>query len=307
MKNRMTPQWILVFLTVAVLLLAASSVRAHSPNKVVLDFDEGEKILNVNVVHNVRNVSSHYVEKIMVWVNGKQASEKSYERQDTAGEQKEKFEMKNVKPGDEVRVKAECSIAGSAEASLTIKEKGEKKAEEMKKPGREHKPDEMLKPGTKAPLFKLKDQNGNMVELKKFRNKKNVVLIFYPADDTPGCTKQLCAVRDDIADFSKLDAVVFGVNPQGAESHKNFVKKYNFPFPLLIDKNEKVIKAYGAKGEKYTKRTVYGINRKGEIVFAKRGMPSNKEILKAFKKEKMYSHEKHEHEKHEHEKKQKED
>jgi peroxiredoxin Q/BCP len=141
-----------------------------------------------------------------------------------------------------------------------------------------------VKVGNAAPLFVLKDQEGTTVTLKDFRGKKNVVLVFYPGDDTPGCTKQLCAIRDDFEDFKSTDTVVFGVNPADAQSHKAFIEKQKYPFPLLVDEKSEVAKAYNAKGLLFTKRTVYGIDKDGKIVFAQRGMPANKEILAAFKK-----------------------
>ena len=148
---------------------------------------------------------------------------------------------------------------------------------------RQRKPSQMLTVGEKAPAFSLLDQSGNPVTLDEHRGKRNVVLIFYPANKTPGCTKQLCAVRDQFELFTNNNTVVFGVNPQGAESHQRFTDKHNFPFPLLVDREKEVVSAYGCKGALATKRTVYGIDKEGIIVFARRGMPSNEEVLEAFK------------------------
>ena len=144
-------------------------------------------------------------------------------------------------------------------------------------------PSRLLSVGEEAPAFSLMDQAGNPVTSAEFRGKKNVVLVFYPGDNTPGCTKQLCAVRDQFELFTADDTVVFGVNPQGAESHRRFIAKYDFPFPLLVDREKTVVSAYGCKGVLVTKRTVYGIDKEGIIVFASRGMPSNEEVLEAFK------------------------
>ena len=80
------------------------------------------------------------------------------------------------------------------------------------------------------------------------------------------------------------DTVVFGINPQDSASHRKFIDRYNFPFPLLVDREKRVVSAYGCRGALMGKRTVYGINKEGIIVFARRGMPSNKEILAAFRK-----------------------
>ncbi|MFH1417561.1 MAG: peroxiredoxin [Planctomycetota bacterium] len=148
---------------------------------------------------------------------------------------------------------------------------------------RESETTRLLSVGEQAPDFSLEDQAGNLVTLREFRGGRNVVLIFYPGDDTPGCTKQLCAVRDQFGMFRDNDTAVFGVNPQDSKSHQRFIKAYDFPFPLLVDRGKKVASAYGCKGMLMTKRTVYGINKEGAIVFARRGKPSNEEIIAAFK------------------------
>ena len=148
---------------------------------------------------------------------------------------------------------------------------------------RQRKPSQMLTVGDKAPAFSLPDQSGKVVTLEGHRGKRNVVLVFYPGDKTPGCTRQLCIVRDQFDLFSRNDTAVFGVNPQGAESHQRFAQKHSFPFPLLVDRDKEVLSAYGCKGILVTKRTVYGIDKEGTIVFASRGMPANEEVLDAFK------------------------
>ena len=129
-----------------------------------------------------------------------------------------------------------------------------------------HKPDQIRTVGKTAPDFKLKDHTGKAVELSKFRGEKNVILVFYPRDETPGYTKQLCTIRDDFAQFKAADAVVFGINPQGAEPHSQFVEKFQFPFPLLIDGDKEVVAAYGCKGMLMTQRTVYGIDKEGKML-----------------------------------------
>jgi peroxiredoxin Q/BCP len=146
-----------------------------------------------------------------------------------------------------------------------------------------NKPSQLLRVGDKAPGFSLKDPKGNPVTLSEFSGKKNVVLVFYPRDNTPGCTKQLCAIRDDFSLFADNETIVFGINPQDSESHTEFIDRHRFPFPLLADDEKKVVSAYGCRGILMTKRTVYGIDKEGTIVFARRGMPSNEEILEAFK------------------------
>jgi peroxiredoxin Q/BCP len=138
----------------------------------------------------------------------------------------------------------------------------------------------MLTIGSTAPQFACVSSNGDTVKLVDFRGKKNVVLVFYPGDQTPGCTKQLCALRDEYSKFDNKETVIFGVNPADARSHKKFIEKRRFPFALLADANRTAAKLYGANGL-FIKRTVYVIDKKGVVVFAKRGMPSVAEILAA--------------------------
>lgn len=110
--------------------------------------------------------------------------------------------------------------------------------------------------GKTAPAFTLTDASGKKVSLKDFRG-KNVVVYFYPKDDTPGCTKEACGFRDSWKKLQKLDTVVLGISPDDAESHKKFATKYKLPFTLLCDPNKKVMEKYGAWGEKmmYGKKT----------------------------------------------------
>ena len=144
--------------------------------------------------------------------------------------------------------------------------------------------------GSKAPTFSLKDQNGETINLDTALSTGPVVLIFYPGDQTPGCTIQLCAIRDDWSKFEKAGIRVFGINPADAESHAAFAKKQNYQFPLLVDESRKVAKAYDTEQDilitKIIKRTVVGIEKDGRIVFYRQGLPKNTEILKAFKEAK---------------------
>ena len=137
--------------------------------------------------------------------------------------------------------------------------------------------------GSTAPAFTLKTSAGDSVSLKQFLGKKNVLLIFYPGDDTPGCTAQLCAIRDDYATFKKTNTVVFGVNHADKASHDAFIHKFGFQFPLLIDKDRKVSKKYGAIknmfGHESIRRSVVLIDKKGKLAYVKRGMPTDAEIL----------------------------
>ncbi len=144
----------------------------------------------------------------------------------------------------------------------------------------EHDPSQMLEVGEKAPEFTAVDSDGVTHSLSDYTGKKNLVLVFYPGDNTPGCTRQLCSIRDDWAGFESADVAVLGVNPQDADSHTKFIQKYNFPFPLLVDLDGTIIREYGARGTAgFTQRTVYGIDKSGTIVFAQRGMQNNNELL----------------------------
>jgi peroxiredoxin Q/BCP len=111
--------------------------------------------------------------------------------------------------------------------------------------------------GKAAPAFTLSDASGKKVSLADFAG-KNVILYFYPKDDTPGCTKEACGFRDSWKQIQKLNTVVLGVSADNAESHKKFAAKYKLPFPLLSDPDRKVMSKYGAYGEKmmYGKKTV---------------------------------------------------
>lgn len=138
----------------------------------------------------------------------------------------------------------------------------------------------MVKIGDTAPDFTLVSDKGDTVRLGDYRGKKHVVLVFYPGDQTPVCTKQLCEIRDDFASFEKRNAVVFGINPADRESHAAFVKKQGYQFPLLADTGKTAVTAYGVKGL-LTKRTVFVVGMDGTIVYAKRGKPPVSEILES--------------------------
>ena len=110
-----------------------------------------------------------------------------------------------------------------------------------------------IEEGKKAPAFTLRDGAGRAVSLADFAG-KDVVVYFYPKDDTPGCTKEACGFRDAWRELQKLGAVVLGVSPDGAIAHQKFAAKYSLPFPLLSDPDKAVMEKYGAWGEK----TMYG-------------------------------------------------
>ena len=114
-----------------------------------------------------------------------------------------------------------------------------------------------IEEGKAAPAFTLHDAAGNRVALKDLRG-RNVIVYFYPRDNTPGCTKEACGFRDRWQDIQKQDAVVLGVSPDSAASHQKFATQYQLPFMLLCDPDKKVMEKYGAWGEKmmYGKKTV---------------------------------------------------
>ncbi len=136
-----------------------------------------------------------------------------------------------------------------------------------------------LPPGTAAPDFTLPDQDGNPVTLSGLRG-SNVVLVFYPADETPTCRQQLCEFRDDWALVEKKNALVFGVNPGSAASHSRFRNKRAFPFPLLVDEGKHVASLYKASGP-IVRRTVYLIGPDGVIRYSERGKPLPEQVLGA--------------------------
>jgi peroxiredoxin Q/BCP len=106
-----------------------------------------------------------------------------------------------------------------------------------------------LKPGDKAPDFTLRDATGREVSLGDFAGRQ-VILYFYPRDDTPGCTKEACGFRDQWEELGRSGAVVLGVSADDAESHRRFATKYRLPFTLLSDPDHSVMRASGAYGEK---------------------------------------------------------
>ena len=106
-----------------------------------------------------------------------------------------------------------------------------------------------LKDGDVAPDFTATTNAGGRVSLADFKG-KNIILYFYPRDDTSGCTKEACAFRDHFAEFKKRGAVVLGVSTDSVKSHNKFVGKYKLPFTLLADEDKKIVTAYGVWGEK---------------------------------------------------------
>jgi peroxiredoxin Q/BCP len=123
-----------------------------------------------------------------------------------------------------------------------------------------------IEEGKPAPDFTLPDANGNPVSLSDFRG-RNVVVYFYPKDDTPGCTKEACGFRDLWSELQDAGVVVLGISPDSGTSHQKFATKYELPFPLLSDEDRQVMTEYGAWGEKnmYGKKTM-GVIRSTVLV-----------------------------------------
>ena len=142
----------------------------------------------------------------------------------------------------------------------------------------------MIAEGDKAPNFSLEADDGTTVTRDSLAG-KNVVLFFYPKDDTSGCTKEACDFRDAFPRFGKVDAVVIGVSPDSLESHRKFKNKYQLPYRLLSDEGHKVADSFGVwkeksmYGRKYMgiERTTVIIDRKGRVarVFPKVKIPGH--------------------------------
>jgi len=124
----------------------------------------------------------------------------------------------------------------------------------------------MLKEGDAAPDFTARDAEGNEVSLKDLRGRR-VVLYFYPKDDTPGCTKQACSLRDSHAAFEERGIKVLGVSLDDEESHRKFAEKYSLPFTLLADTDHAVAERYGVYGEKnWMGKQYMGVDRKTFLI-----------------------------------------
>lgn len=142
----------------------------------------------------------------------------------------------------------------------------------------------LLPVGTKAPGFDQVLATGNRrISLQDYAG-KYIIMVFYPKDQTPGCTQQLCALRDDVPLFEGLSTAILGVNPDGLESHERFVAAQNYPFPILVDEGARIAEAYGAlKPQGGIQRTVYIIGPNGTVVFAQQGMPSDEVLADAIR------------------------
>ncbi len=124
-----------------------------------------------------------------------------------------------------------------------------------------------VKVGEQAPDFDGPTSDGSRLGLKDFIGKKNVVLYFYPKDDTPGCTREACSFRDNLQSVRKLGAEILGVSLDSIQSHDRFTKKYELPFPLISDKEKRIAKAYGVLKDTglSTNRVTFIIDKNGKV------------------------------------------
>lgn len=123
--------------------------------------------------------------------------------------------------------------------------------------------------GSSIPEFTLKNQEGKDFNISELIGKKNMVVYFYPKDDTPGCTKEACSFQDMYEDFKKIDTEVIGISGQSVESHKSFANKYNLTFTLLADEGNKVRKQFGVPTSFFgllPGRVTYVINKEGKVI-----------------------------------------
>jgi peroxiredoxin Q/BCP len=124
----------------------------------------------------------------------------------------------------------------------------------------------MVKEGDAAPEFESRDAEGNTVRLSDLRGQK-VALYFYPKDDTPGCTKEACSLRDGHSELTRRGIKVIGVSTDDEKSHRKFAEKYSLPFTLLADTDHSVADAFGVYGEKkFMGKTYMGVNRKTFLI-----------------------------------------
>jgi peroxiredoxin Q/BCP len=140
----------------------------------------------------------------------------------------------------------------------------------------------VLTVGDTAPNFTAKTSDGGSIQLNELVKSASVVLIFYPGDDTPVCTKQLCSFRDSFEDLKALDCAVFGVNPANEAKHAKFAHKHGFPFPLIVDAGGEVAKLFGCRGIfGIITRWVFVIGSDRKVLYAVKGNPPVSDILAA--------------------------
>ena len=127
-----------------------------------------------------------------------------------------------------------------------------------------------IKIGSSIPQFTLPDQNGNMFDINSVLGKKNLVIYFYPKDDSPGCTKEACSFRDQFEVFREADAVIIGISSQSVESHKKFAEKYRLSFTLLSDEGNKIQKLFNVPHDLFgllPGRVTFVADKKGKVIY----------------------------------------
>lgn len=138
--------------------------------------------------------------------------------------------------------------------------------------------------GEKAPQFEGKDQDGNMIKLSDYNGKK-VILFFYPKDNTPGCTKEACNLRDNYQELKNEGFEIIGVSADDESKHKKFIDKYDLPFPLIADTEKELIQTFGVWGEKkFMGKTYDGIHRTTFVI------DESGSVIKRFDKVKTADH-----------------
>ena len=141
----------------------------------------------------------------------------------------------------------------------------------------------LLPVGSEAPVFTAQTTDGERISLPDFRGRQSVLLMFYPQDDTPGCTKQMCLARDEGERYRQAGVARFGVNPGSLQSHAEFHDKYDLDFPLIVDQDAEIASAYGVLGADEVSRATSRIDRDGRIVYAQPGTHGAAEVLGALR------------------------
>ena len=127
-----------------------------------------------------------------------------------------------------------------------------------------------IKIGSSIPAFTLPDQNGNLFDISSVLGKKNLVIYFYPKDDSPGCTKEACSFRDQFEVFKEADAVIIGISGQSVESHKEFAEKHRLSFTLLSDEGNKIRKQFGVTSDLLgllPGRVTFVADKNGKVIY----------------------------------------
>jgi len=160
-------------------------------------------------------------------------------------------------------VKTTWTIVIAASVLVACAQGSGKKANDMKP----------LEIGDSIPHFVLKDQGGQDVDIADYIGRKKLVIYFYPKDESPGCTKQACAIRDNFAEYTDAGAMVIGINSGSVESHRAFAERYDLPFMLLSDPGNKVLKAFGIKNVLFlTGRETFVVGLDGKIAYKYRAL-----------------------------------